>query len=160
MRLLSQFLLGVTAGIRSMSGPAAAVIASQRSRGQSAQGSSSKVNLPVVLRGLAAAEFVADKLPFVPDRRKPPAFAWRMITGALSAAAVSGEDDSLVVAALVGAAGAAAGTFGGAALRSWLASSFGHDFPAALTEDALVLGLAALAASRLKDSPPRLRAAA
>jgi uncharacterized membrane protein len=83
-----------------------------------------------------------------------------MISGAVSAAAVAGEDDSLALAALLGSAGAVAGTFGGAELRSRLAKVFGHDLPAALVEDVAVLAILLLAESGLKTSEPQLRVAA
>ena len=158
MRLLSGLLLGIVAGMRSFSGPAAAAIAARRNHDQFARRFSG--NLPAILQALAIAELVADKLPFVPDRRKPPAFAWRMISGAVSAAAVTGEDDSLALAALVGGAGAVAGTFGGAALRSRLAEVFGHDLPAALVEDVAAIAIALLAERSLRAAEPRLLAAA
>lgn len=160
MRLLSSLLLGVAAGMRSMSSPAVAAIALRRNQSHDHFEFGNGVNLSTVLQALAIAEFIADKMPFVPDRRKPPAFVWRIVSGAASAAAVAGGDDSRLLAAAVGAAGAAAGTFGGAALRSRLSKAFGHDLPAALTEDALVLALALLADRGLNvlEEPIRLAA--
>jgi uncharacterized membrane protein len=109
-----------------------------------------KVNLPAILAMLALGEMLADKLPFMPDRKAPPAFAWRVVAGALSAAAVTSREDSLALSVIAGAAGAVTGTLGGSALRARLAEMFHHDFPAALVEDALVVTLAALAAKGLE----------
>jgi uncharacterized membrane protein len=44
---------------------------------------------------------------------------------------------------LTGLAGAVIGTFGGRALRGWLAKAFANDHPAALVEDAIALAGAA-----------------
>lgn len=160
MRLFSTFLLGVTAGLRSMSGPAAAIRAARRVEDSRAAHSAApfidKLNLPTVFAMLAVAEMLADKLPFMPDRKAPPAFAWRVVTGAISAAAVTAEEDSLALSVLAGAAGAVAGTLGGSALRARLSKAFDRDFPAALVEDALVVTLAALAAKGLESRPASL----
>ncbi|HEY2857506.1 MAG TPA: hypothetical protein VGJ21_03770 [Terracidiphilus sp.] len=143
-----------------MSSPAVAAIALRRSQSQPTSASGDRLHLSTVLPALAVAEFIADKLPFIPDRRKPPAFAWRIASGALSAAAVASKDDNRILAAAIGAAGAAAGTFGGSALRARLAAAFGHDLPAALTEDALVLALAVIADRGLNTIEERLPIAA
>jgi uncharacterized membrane protein len=150
MRLFATFLLGVTAGLRSMSGPAAAVTAARRVEGSGSAPFLEKLHLPAVFAMLAAAEMLADKLPFMPDRKAPPAFAWRLVAGALSAAAVTSEQDSLALSVLAGTAGAVTGTLGGSALRARLVELFDHDLPAALVEDVLVVTLAALAARGLE----------
>jgi uncharacterized membrane protein len=45
---------------------------------------------------------------------------------------------------LAGSFGAVIGTFGGRALRGWLAKAFGNDHPAAFVEDAIALTMAAI----------------
>jgi uncharacterized membrane protein len=114
-----------------------------------------KLDASTVFALLAIAEIVADKLPFIPDRKSPPAFAWRILIGALSAAAATAVEGWLPIAIVVGAAGAVTGTLGGSALRSKLATLFDRDFPAALIEDGLVLVLALLAAKGLESRKPR-----
>ena len=152
MRLFSTFLLGVAAGLRSMSAPAAALTAVRRTETpDTSPRFLDNVNLPAIFALLALGEMLADKLPFMPDRKSPPAFAWRIVTGTLSAAAVTGEQGSLPLSILSGAAGAVTGTLAGSALRSKLAELFDRDFPAALVEDALVVALAALAARGLES---------
>jgi uncharacterized membrane protein len=47
--------------------------------------------------------------------------------------------------ALLGAAGAVAGTLGGFRARARLARAFGRDLPAALVEDAVAIAVAVLA---------------
>ena len=156
MPLFATFLLGIAAGLRSMSAPAAAVAAARRRK--AAPGLSPKLmgkfDASTVFALLAIAEMVADKLPFMPDRKSPSAFAWRVIVGAVSAAAATSIEGWLPLAIVVGGAGAVAGTLGGSALRSKLATLFDRDFPAALVEDGLVLVLAALAAKGLESSKP------
>jgi uncharacterized membrane protein len=155
MPLFATFLLGIAAGLRSMSAPAAAISVA-RSR-KAASSSSPKLignlDASTVFALLAIAEMVADKLPFMPDRKSPSAFAWRVLTGAVSAAAATAGESVLPLAIVAGGAGAVAGTLGGSALRSKLAALFDHDFPAALIEDALVIALAALATKALE--PPK-----
>jgi uncharacterized membrane protein len=173
MPLFATFLLGIAAGLRSMAAPAAAVRAARSRKAAlvSTSGSTSvstsgstksagKLDASTVFALLALAEMVADKLPFMPDRKSPSAFAWRVIIGGLSAAAATALDGWLPIAIIVGGAGAVAGTLGGSALRSRLARLFDRDFPAALLEDGLVLVLAALAARGLESGTSRAPALA
>jgi uncharacterized membrane protein len=156
MPLFATFLLGIAAGLRSMSAPAAAVAAARRRKAASGPAPKlvGKFDASTVFALLAIAEMVVDKLPFMPDRKSPSAFAWRVIVGAVSAAAATSIEGWLPLAIVVGGAGAVAGTLGGSALRSKLATLFDRDFPAALVEDGLVLVLAALAAKGLESSKP------
>ena len=55
----------------------------------------------------------------------------------------------MLIGLLVGAVGAVIGTFGGAAVRAWLAQAFGKDLPAALLEDLIAISSAILIVSRL-----------
>ncbi len=95
---------------------------------------------------LAAAELVNDKLPRTPSRKEPSQFAVRILAGAFAGAIliiVPGESwVSVVLGGILGAAGAVAGTLGGARLRSTLANAFGRDLPAALTEDVIAIAAA------------------
>jgi uncharacterized membrane protein len=94
---------------------------------------------PWVLTLLALGEFVTDQLPSTPSRTVPVQFVTRLFTGALCGAALGVAAGSSAGGAVAGVLGAVAGTFGGRALRSWLATSFGRDRPAAFTEDALAV---------------------
>jgi len=150
MNLFSSLVLGFTAGLRSMSAPAAAAWATRRNSFDWAGTPLAFLNrrgTPLVLTALAAGELVADKLPIVPDRTSPPAFIGRIVTGAISGAACDREN--LATGAILGAAAAAGGTIAGSALRSRLTHVIGSDFPAALAEDALVVLLLALVLSTL-----------
>lgn len=150
MNLFSTLTLGFTAGLRSMSAPAAASWAT-RDSGLERAGNRlpflNRTSTSVVLTALAVGELIADKLPSIPDRTSPPAFAARIVTGAISGAVCNPND--LGPGAVLGAAAAAAGTLAGSALRARLASLMGKDLPAALAEDALVMLLLTLALSNL-----------
>jgi uncharacterized membrane protein len=159
MGLGSSFAVGLLAGLRSMSAPALASRITHTGGALSgpSRGFIRRGNAPLVLALIAAGELFADKLPLMPSRKKAPSFAWRVASGALSAGAMSESRGDLPLSLLAGGLGAAAGTLGGSALRSKLADAFGHDLPAALVEDALVIGIAALvvwSASESADITP------
>ena len=107
-------------------------------------------NLNRLLVGLALAEFVADKLPMTPSRKHAAAFAARVVSGALAGAAVGAASRRAALGTLLGMAGAIVGTEGGAAFRSWLASLFDRDLPAAVIEDLVALALIGYVTSKLK----------
>jgi uncharacterized membrane protein len=108
-------------------------------------------NLNRLLVGLALTEIVADKLPMTPSRKHAAAFAARVISGALAGAAVGAASRRAAFGTLLGMAGAIVGTEGGAAFRSWLASLFDRDLPAAVIEDLVALALIGYVTSKLKD---------
>jgi hypothetical protein len=89
-----------------------------------------------------------DKLPSTPSRLQPAALAARVLTGAGigALAANSSHRRTVGVASLLGAAGAAAGTYAGAYYRRLLpARTHTPDLPWAVGEDAVAAGLAATA---------------
>lgn len=105
----------------------------------------------------AGAELVADKLPATPSRLESPAFASRVGTGAIAAAALARrEDRSAVVATLLGAAGAVVGSRAGAAWRAAFATRSRPDWQGALIEDAVVLLLTSYAVRREAAAVPLL----
>jgi uncharacterized membrane protein len=139
--------MGVVAGLRSMTAPAAVSWAV------------SWGGLPVhhpwlvilgrpfsrwVVTVLAAAELVADQLPQTPSRTHPAAVVLRVLVGAGVGAALGGAGHHSVGGSLAGMAGAVAGAFGGHAARTWLATRVGRDRPAALLEDAVAISSALL----------------
>jgi uncharacterized membrane protein len=99
---------------------------------------------PWILTVLALGELIGDKLPNTPSRKVPVQFGTRLLTGALSGAAVGASTQLLLPGLVLGLLGAAIGTFGGAAARARLARAFGRDLPAALIEDVIAVGGAAL----------------
>jgi uncharacterized membrane protein len=107
-------------------------------------------NLNRLLIGLALAELVADKLPITPSRKAAAGLAVRVATGALVGAAVGADARRAPLGALLGMAGAVVGTESGAAFRSWLASLFDRDLPAAVIEDLITFALIGFVSSKIK----------
>ncbi|TDK86368.1 DUF4126 domain-containing protein [Mycobacterium paragordonae] len=151
--LLLALLIGVVAGLRSLTAPAAVAWAVSLGWLRIQQDSwavwvGSLVTV-VILSVLAVAELVNDKLPKTPPRTATPVFAVRLIAGGF-AGAVVGEAWGYPLAALgAGIVGAVLGTIGGfQARRALVAKNGGHDLPIALLEDAVaVLGAFAIVAA-------------
>jgi uncharacterized membrane protein len=99
---------------------------------------------PWIITVLAVAELVTDQLPSTPSRTVPVQFGTRMLSGALTGAALGIVAGTLVIGAVLGAAGAVIGTLGGRAARAALARRFGNDRPAALLEDVVAIAAAVL----------------
>jgi uncharacterized membrane protein len=145
MAYLLAFLIGVVAGLRSMLAPAAVSWASRLGRlqlGGTWLGFLGYRWTPWILTVLAVAELVADQLPSTPSRTAPTGFAARILTGAISGAAVGSYGGSMLGGAMAGIAGAVVGTLGGHAFRIRLAAAFRNDRPAALIEDAIAIAAA------------------
>jgi uncharacterized membrane protein len=146
--MILALVLGVVAGLRAMTAPAAVAWAAHL-------GALGVAATPVaflaspwarwILTALALAEYVTDQLPSTPSRTVPVQFATRILSGALCGAAAGGASGSWIVGVVLGAAGAVAGTLGGRAARARLAGAFGSDRPAAFLEDAVAIALAAAA---------------
>ena len=147
--LLRPLLLGLATGMRSQLPMAALAWAEPARGGDPALLRRLRTPAGRVGAGIAAAgELVADKLPRTPSRLRPPVLASRLATGALVGALAAGTGDrrALVTAGAVGMAGAAAGSYAGAAYRSALPARTGTgDLPWALGEDAVAVGLVAAA---------------
>jgi uncharacterized membrane protein len=142
---LLPLLIGIVAGLRAMTAPAAVSIAAFTGRlalGGTPLAFLGSVYAAGVFGLLALIELVTDQLPSTPSRKVPLQFGTRLLTGALSGAAIGAALDALATGLVLGIAGAIAGTLGGAALRARLAAGFGSDTPAAFTEDALAIALA------------------
>jgi uncharacterized membrane protein len=140
-------LIGIVAGLRAMTAPAAASWAAHAGSLPLAGTPLAFLGFawtPYVLSLLAIGELVTDQLPSTPSRKVPVQFGTRILSGALCGAALAVAGDGLVIGAVLGAAGAVIGTLGGAAARGRLAQAFGRDRPAALIEDAIALGGAVL----------------
>ena len=147
------FAMGVIAGLRTMTAPAAVSWAARL--GWLDLSSSSLALLgyaytPWVLTALALVELVTDQLPSTPSRTVPVQFGARLVSGALCGAAMGAPSGSLALGLAAGVAGAVAGTLGGRAARGKLASAFGSDPPAAFLEDAVAIGGAALIVMALR----------
>jgi uncharacterized membrane protein len=103
---------------------------------------------PYILTLMAIGELVNDKLPKTPSRLIPPQFIARIVTSALCGLAIGFSGNGMIVGLVAGIIGAVAETFGGAKARSLLAKTFGRDLPSALLEDAVAIGIAAVALVR------------
>lgn len=146
---LLALLIGIVAGLRAMTAPAAiswaasfgwldvsgtwlALLGAQWTRW--------------ILSALALGELVTDQLPSTPSRTVPMQFGARLVTGALSGAAIGADGGAMVGGLVAGIGGAVIGTLGGRAGRARLAAAFGSDRPAAFIEDAVAVGGALLIA--------------
>jgi uncharacterized membrane protein len=151
MAYLLAFCIGVVAGLRTMTAPAAVSWAAYLGRLQ--LGGTALAFLgyrwtPWILSLLALGELVMDQLPSTPSRTAPTGFIGRIISGALSGAAVATIGGSMLGGTVAGIAGAVVGTLGGHASRARLAAAFRNDHPAAFIEDAIALaGAVAIALS-------------
>jgi uncharacterized membrane protein len=150
--LLLALLIGIVAGLRAMTAPAAVSWAARLGWLNLAPTSLAFLGYaftPWIFTALALGELVTDQLPTTPSRKVPVQFGTRILSGGLSGAAIGGANGQLVVGLLGGVIGAVIGTLGGAAVRGRLAASFGQDRPAALIEDAVAIGGAFLIMSAL-----------
>jgi len=153
MLWLLAYVLGVSAGLRSMTAPA---VVAWAARGWPALSGTALgfMGAPVaayVFTALAIGELIADKLPFIPSRLQPGPLGGRIIAGALTGAVVAlAGSASALPGALIGALGGLAGSFGGHAVRRALTVDRKlPDLPIALLEDLAAIGLAVLAVSRI-----------
>ena len=148
--LPAALLLGIVAGLRSMLAPA---LVSWFARSGALPVAGTPLAFmgyrftPLILSVLALGEFIVDTLPTTPSRKAPPGFIARIVTGSLSGATIGTAGHSLVLGLILGLIGAIAGTYGGAAVRSRLASAFGRDLPAALLEDLVGITVGVIALS-------------
>jgi uncharacterized membrane protein len=151
--VLLPFLIGIVAGLRTMTAPAAVSWAARlgwlklASTGFAFLGAAIT---PWILTVLALGELVADQLPSTPSRTVPVAFGSRIVSGSFSGAAIGAAGGSVVAGLIAGAIGAVIGTLGGRAARGQLAAAFGKDRPAALIEDAVAIGGAFLIVAALR----------
>jgi uncharacterized membrane protein len=140
---LLALLIGVVAGLRSMTPPAAVSWAAR-------VGWLQLENTPLAFLGFAAApyiltlfaiaELINDKLPKTPSRKTRVPFTARVVTGAFSGAALGAPGGALAGALLAGAIGGVAGTLAGYEFRKRLVKATGgRDLPIALLEDAIAI---------------------
>jgi uncharacterized membrane protein len=147
MTLLLALLIGIVAGLRAMTAPAAvswAAFLGWLNLEGTWLAFLGYVATPWILTLLALAELVTDQLPSTPSRTVPVQFGARIASGALSGAAVGVAGGVLVGGLIAGIVGAVIGTLGGRAVRARLAAAFDRDRPAALIEDVVAIGGALL----------------
>jgi uncharacterized membrane protein len=148
---LLALLIGVVAGLRTLTAPAAVSWAAHlgwlhlQNTWLAFLGATVT---PYIFSALALAELVTDKLPSTPSRKVPMQFGGRILMGALCGAALGASAGALAGGLVAGVIGAVIGTLGGAELRGRLARLAGRDLPIALLEDAVAIVGACLIVSR------------
>jgi uncharacterized membrane protein len=144
MIYLLALLIGVVAGLRAMTAPAAvswgAALGWLPVSGTWAAFMGYRFT-PWIFSLLALVEFVTDQLPSTPSRKVPQQFGARLISGAFCGAVVGTAGGALAGGLVAGVIGAVIGTYGGAEVRGRLAAAFGNDRPAAFIEDAVAIAL-------------------
>jgi len=136
-------LIGVVAGLRAMTAPAAVSWAAYL--GWIDLDGSWLAFLghwiaPWVLSLLALAELVTDQLPSTPSRKVPVQFGTRVFVGAVCGAALCFASGAWIGGLVAGAIGAVIGTLGGyEGRRRLVAATGGWDLPIALLEDAMAI---------------------
>jgi uncharacterized membrane protein len=137
------FLIGIIAGFRTMTAPAAISWAAWLGRLALEGGWLAFLGYswtPWIFTVLALGEFVGDQLPSTPSRTVPMQFGARLLSGAICGAAIAFPHQATIRGLVAGLCGAVVGTFGGHAFRTRLAASFKKDPPAAFIEDAVAIG--------------------
>ena len=135
-------LIGVVAGLRAMTAPAAVSWAAHLGwlpLQDTPLAFLGFTATPYIFTVLAIVELITDQLPKTPSRTVPMQFGARIVLGGLSGAAIGAAHGGLVGGLIAGVVGAVIGTLGGARVRAALARTFGRDLPAALIEDAVAI---------------------
>jgi uncharacterized membrane protein len=143
--LLLAFVIGVVAGLRAMTAPAAVAWAARlnwlhlHNTPLSFMGSTAAV---AIFTLLVLVELVTDQLPATPARTKPAGLVPRIITGGISGAAVAASaGQGFALGAVLGALGGIAGAFAGYEARTRSVKALNvPDFVIALLEDAVAIG--------------------
>ena len=141
--LLMALLIGVIAGLRSLTAPAVvawgAFLLWINMNGTWASWMGNLITA-VILSLLAVGELVNDKLPKTPPRTAPPVFAVRILMGGFAGAVLGTVWGYKWGGIGAGAVGAVLGTLGGYhARKSLVAVAGGRDPPIALLEDAVAV---------------------
>lgn len=151
--LVLAFLIGVLAGLRSLTAPAVVAFAARQSW-------MNLHNTPLSFMGsttafaifalLALSELVADKLPSAPSRTAPLGLGARIVTGGLCGACVAlAGSQSLILGGVLGIVGGLAGTYAGYWARTGLVKALKvPDFVIAVVEDVIAIGGSLLIVSR------------
>ncbi|ESW78438.1 DUF4126 domain-containing protein [Mesorhizobium sp. M1005] len=142
MLYIFALLIGIVAGLRAMTAPAAVAWGAWlgwlpvADTWASFMGHWIAVGIFTIL---AIAELVTDQLPSAPSRKVPQQFGTRIVLGAFTGAVIGATGGAIIGGLIAGAVGAVIGTLGGAEARKRLAAAFGKDPPAAFIEDAVAI---------------------
>jgi uncharacterized membrane protein len=149
------FTIGVVAGLRSFT--ALALISWAAHLGwldlhQSRLSVMGKAGSVALLSLFALGELIADKMPRTPSRTAPGPLGFRIFSGALSGAALCiAAQQSWMLGAVLGGAGAIIGSYGGYHVRHHLTKNAGlPDLLVALVEDVIAVGGGFLLLSHLR----------
>lgn len=138
------FLIGVVAGLRSMTAPAVvswAALWKWLDLQQSQLAFLGSTVAVCILTAGAVVELIVDKLPKTPRRTEALGLIARLVMGGLSGAAIcAGAAQSVVLGAVLGAIGGLAGGFAGYKARTALVRALKlPDLVVALLEDAVAI---------------------
>lgn len=141
---LFALLIGIVAGLRALTAPAAVSWAAHLGRLHLENTWLAFLGFaytPYILSLFAIWELISDKLPKTPSRKTPMPFITRIVNGALCGAALGATSDALPGGLVAGAIGSVIGTLGGYEFRVRLvAATGGKDLPIALLEDVIAIG--------------------
>jgi uncharacterized membrane protein len=144
MTLLFAFLIGLFAGLRSVTPPAAVAWAVYLGWIKLARPLALIGSLPavIILSLFAISEVMFDKLPNIPNRTALQGLITRIITGGFTGACISlGGGKSAYVGAGLGVLGGIVGSFAGFHARARLVKALRQpDFTVALLEDLIAIG--------------------
>ncbi|CAN5393961.1 DUF4126 family protein [soil metagenome] len=140
--ILLALLIGVVAGLRALTPPAAVAwggfLGWINLDGTWAQWGAHPITL-AVFTFLLVGELITDQLPKTPSRKVAPQFAARLISGGFAGAVIGSAWGHPIACLGGGLIGAVLGTLGGASARGALAAKAGKDLPAAVTEDVVAV---------------------
>ncbi|MGX8012527.1 DUF4126 domain-containing protein [Mesorhizobium sp. ORM8.1] len=142
MLYLLALLIGVIAGLRAMTAPAAVAWGSYLGWLPVAGTWASFMGYWIavgIFTILAIVELITDQLPSTPSRKVPQQFGARIVAGAFAGAVIGATTGATIGGLVAGAIGAVIGTLSGAEVRARLAAAFGKDPPAAFIEDAVAI---------------------
>jgi len=150
---LSALGIGIVAGLRSMTAPAAVSWAAHLHRldlRDSRLVLFGSAIAAYTISALGLGELVTDKLPFVQNRTSPLPMAFRILSGSVCGAALCISVNRLILqGAMLGGLGAVNGAFGGFHVRRMLVKYLKiADTAIALAEDVLAVGLGIFVVSR------------
>jgi uncharacterized membrane protein len=136
-------LIGIIAGLRAMTAPAAvswAAFLGWLPVENSWAAFMGYRFTPYIFSILAIIELITDQLPSTPRRTVPPQFGARIVSGAFCGAVIGTAGGMLIGGLIAGAIGAVIGTLGGYEARKRLVAAIGgNDLPIAILEDAVAI---------------------
>ncbi|MGA2846616.1 MAG: hypothetical protein ABSF68_14475 [Candidatus Acidiferrales bacterium] len=150
--LLWAFLIGVIAGLRALTAPAAVAWAGfgHGILNHTPLRFMGRLPAALVFTVLALLEMYADQLPSTASRLAPAGLISRIVTGGLSGACLAAAAaESIALGCVLGAVGGVVGAFAGYYARTGVVKALKvPDLPIALLEDAIAIGGAIFIVSR------------